>query len=73
MVQLTYPLNHNYKQTGQLVALKKTRLEMDEEGIPPMASVRFPSFRCFPIPSTSSAISAFNTSITTVSPCSTLP
>ncbi|GAA0142917.1 non-receptor serine/threonine protein kinase [Lithospermum erythrorhizon] len=25
------------KQTGQLVALKKTRLEMDEEGVPPTA------------------------------------
>lgn len=25
------------KMTGQLVALKKTRLEMDEEGIPPTA------------------------------------
>ena len=25
------------KVTGQLVALKKTRLEMDEEGIPPTA------------------------------------
>lgn len=25
------------KATGQLVALKKTRLEMDEEGIPPTA------------------------------------
>lgn len=25
------------KTTGQLVALKKTRLEMDEEGIPPTA------------------------------------
>ncbi|KAK2994848.1 hypothetical protein RJ640_012811 [Escallonia rubra] len=26
-----------YKATGQLVALKKTRLEMDEEGVPPTA------------------------------------
>lgn len=25
------------KETGQLVALKKTRLEMDEEGVPPTA------------------------------------
>lgn len=25
------------KGTGQLVALKKTRLEMDEEGVPPTA------------------------------------
>ncbi|KAK2985511.1 hypothetical protein RJ640_008684 [Escallonia rubra] len=26
-----------YKATGQLVTLKKTRLEMDEEGVPPTA------------------------------------